>query len=90
MRLLFADGLFWMSVACCLVAQVFIVRSVRGARHVPAATADLPRHRGPLELFWAIVPAIGLAVLLIFTWRAIHAGAPHATAPVQASPTGPE
>lgn len=72
MRLLFADGLFWTSVACCLVSQLFIIRSVRGAQHVPSPSAGLPRHHGALELFWAVVPAIGLAVLLCFTWRTIH------------------
>jgi heme/copper-type cytochrome/quinol oxidase subunit 2 len=77
MRLSFADGLFWTSVACCLVAQLFIIRSIRGGRYVPAPSAGMPRHREGLELFWAVVPAIGLAVLLYFTWRAI----PHAAEP---------
>ena len=81
MRLLFADGLFWTSVACCLIAQLYIIRSVRGARYVPSATAELPRHRGFLELCWAIVPAIGLAVLLVFTWRAIHPARAAVTTP---------
>ena len=72
MRLLFADGLFWTSVACCLVAQLYIIRSVRGARYVPSETAVLPRHHRTLELFWAVAPAIGLVILLAFTWRAIH------------------
>lgn len=82
MRLLFADGLFWTSVACCLVAQLFIIRSVRGARHVPSPTAGLPRHRALLELFWAVVPAVGLAVLLLFTWRAIQDTVPRTAVPV--------
>ncbi|MDB4899798.1 MAG: hypothetical protein JWN53_1606 [Gemmatimonadetes bacterium] len=73
MRLLFADGLFWTSVACCLVAQLFIIRSVRGARYVPEPSSTLPRRHGVLEMLWAVVPAIGLAVLLLFTWRAMHA-----------------
>ena len=82
MRQLFAAGLFWSSVACCLVAQFHIIRSVRGARHVPAPAAGVPRHRGALEMVWALVPAVGLIVLLAFTWRAIQrAGAPSATPP---------
>jgi heme/copper-type cytochrome/quinol oxidase subunit 2 len=72
MSLSFAAGLFWASVACCLVAQLLIVRSVLGARHVPAPSADVPRSRGSVEVFWAVVPAVGLAVLLLFTWRAIQ------------------
>lgn len=72
MRLTFADGLFWMSVACCAFAQYCILRSVGGARHAPTSTATLPRQRGSMEMVWAIVPALGLMLLLVFTWRAIH------------------
>jgi heme/copper-type cytochrome/quinol oxidase subunit 2 len=72
MHLSFAAGLFWTSVACCLIAQLLIVRSVFGARHVPAPAADVPRSRGSVELLWAVVPAVGLAVLLVFTWRAVQ------------------
>jgi heme/copper-type cytochrome/quinol oxidase subunit 2 len=72
MRLSFADGLFWTSVACCVIAQLCIIRSVRGARYVPEPSASMPRQRGGLELLWAILPAIGLAVLMLFTWRAMQ------------------
>jgi heme/copper-type cytochrome/quinol oxidase subunit 2 len=68
----FAIGLFWLSVASCLVAQLFIVRSVLGARHLPNPAADLPRARGSVELLWAVAPAVALAALLVFTWRAIQ------------------
>jgi heme/copper-type cytochrome/quinol oxidase subunit 2 len=68
----FADGLFWTSVAFCLVAQTLIVRSILGARHLPAPAADVPRSRGAVELLWALVPAVALAVLLVFTWRAMR------------------
>jgi hypothetical protein len=69
-----AAGLFWASVACCAFAQCFILRSVGGRRHVPEPTARLPRQRGGVELLWAIVPAVALGVLLVFTWRAVRAG----------------
>ena len=72
MHLSFANGLFWTSVAFCLVAQLLIVRSVLGARHVPAPAADVPRSRGVVEVVWALVPAVALAVLLVFTYRAIR------------------
>ncbi len=87
MRLSFADGLFWSSVAVCAYAQLFILRSVGGRRHVPEPTAQLPRRRGVLELVWAVVPAIALAVLLLFTWRAMHPSieAPSADATVTMS-----
>jgi heme/copper-type cytochrome/quinol oxidase subunit 2 len=67
-----ATILFWISVACCLVAQVLIVRSVLAARGLPAVRPELPRARGSVEVMWAIVPGIALAAVLFFTWRAIR------------------
>lgn len=75
MHLSFANGLFWTSVACCAVAQFFILRSVGGRDHVrpePPPTGHLPRQRGGVELVWAVVPAVALAVLLLFTWHAVR------------------
>lgn len=72
MHPLLADGLFWISVVCCVIAQLYIIRSVRGARYVPAPTTTARRPHEALEMFWAVVPAIGLAVLLFFTWQAIQ------------------
>ena len=66
-----ATLLFWIAVACCLVAQLLIVRSVIAARTLPAVRPDLPRANGGLEVMWAIVPAVALAALLFLTWRAI-------------------
>ena len=81
MRLTPSTILFWASVACCLVAQVLIVRSVLGAGRLPSASAEVPRSRGGVELFWAVVPAVALGVLLLFTWRAIEAHETRAAAP---------
>lgn len=78
----FADGLFWLSVACCAVAQWFIIRSVRGTRHVPEPTAAVPRSGHAMETMWAVIPAICLVVLLFFTWRAVRASE---SAPADAS-----
>jgi heme/copper-type cytochrome/quinol oxidase subunit 2 len=72
MRLSFADGLFWSSVACCAVAQYLILRSVGGHRHLPEPSAHVPRQRGGVELLWAVVPAVALAALFVVTWRTMH------------------
>jgi heme/copper-type cytochrome/quinol oxidase subunit 2 len=81
-----ATILFWIAVACCLVAQVLIVRSVLAARVLPAVRPELPRARGSVEVLWAIVPAVALAVLLFYTWRAIQShGTSRATAPSAAA-----
>ena len=33
----------------------------------------VPHARAGMELMWAVLPAVGLAVLLLVTWRAIRA-----------------
>ncbi|MBA3671774.1 MAG: hypothetical protein H0W68_07090 [Gemmatimonadaceae bacterium] len=73
MRHSLASGLLWSSVACCAIAQILILRSVLGASHAAEPTPGVPRARGGLELLWAVVPAVGLAFTLYFTWRAVEA-----------------
>ena len=76
MRPAVADAIFWSAVACCVVAQVAILRSAL-ARHRPLANAPttLPPYRRGVELVWALLPAIALMVVLGVTWRAVHARA---------------
>ena len=71
-----ADALFWVAVAFCLVAQVAIVRSIV----ISSPTSVSPsgsesRTSRATELFWAVLPGLALAAVLVFTWRAMH---PHA------------
>ncbi len=73
MRLSFALGLFWSSVACCAIAQLYILRSVGGGRHLAEPAAGVPREQRRMEVIWALLPAIALAVLLFFTWKALQA-----------------
>ena len=73
MRFSFAAGLFWLSVACCAIAQLLIIRSVLGARSPLSPPTITPRSRSGTEVVWAVLPALGLALLLFFTWRAIDA-----------------
>jgi heme/copper-type cytochrome/quinol oxidase subunit 2 len=64
-------NLFWLAVVCCVVAQIEIVRS---AFKAPAASdGTVPAPSRWTEVLWTVVPAIGLALVLAFTWRAIHA-----------------
>jgi len=69
--------LFWSSAACCLLAQVLIVRSVLRTRALPEPRPDLPRSPAGVELFWALLPAVVLGALFFFTWRAIEQRALH-------------
>ena len=71
------DALYWVAVACCIVAQLAIVRSVLRAGapdRVPdeATERRVPHSRRAVELVWVLVPAIGLAAVLVATWRTMH------------------
>jgi heme/copper-type cytochrome/quinol oxidase subunit 2 len=78
MSLRIADAIFWIAVACCALAQVAILQSVvvspaRAAGREPASMS-----RRVAEVAWAVLPGLALAVVLVFTWRAIqlaHLGA---------------
>ena len=67
-----ADAIFWIAVACCVVAQVAILRSVFAARGPEAPGGGMPPLRRGLEVLWAVVPALGLALVLVLTWRAMQ------------------
>jgi heme/copper-type cytochrome/quinol oxidase subunit 2 len=64
---------FWLAVLACFVAQIAIIRAAISApMTVRNDSASMPMPRRASEVAWTIVPAIGLAVLLVFTWRAVH------------------
>ena len=80
-----AAFLFWISVAVCAVAELAIVAATaRASRPAPSAAdipdvdgaRPLPATKGWLELLYAAVPALVLALLFVFTWRAMHSGLP--------------
>ena len=85
MRPAVADAIYWSAVACCVVAQVAILRSALARHRPPAgAPATLPPVRRGVEFVWALLPALALAGVLAFTWRAVRAHAtdlPGAVAP---------
>lgn len=73
------DILFWIAVVCCVVAQVAIARSTLGASVLRAELRPgVPRPRRSIEIAWTVMPAVGLALALVLTWRAIHAPPPPA------------
>jgi hypothetical protein len=73
----FADAIFWIAAACCAVAQVAILHSVivSPARTPDAGDATVARRAG--EIAWAVIPGVGLALVMIWTWHTMH-GAPNA------------
>jgi heme/copper-type cytochrome/quinol oxidase subunit 2 len=77
------SALFWIAAASCIVAQLALVSSaIRAPMATPTEPASMRMPRRGTEIAWTIVPAIGLAILLVFTWRETHRAAaaqdPHA------------
>ena len=67
-----AEPIFWVAAVICIVAEIAILRSAFMPHHTGAESASLPHSGRGLEMIWAIVPAIVLAILLAATWRAVH------------------
>jgi heme/copper-type cytochrome/quinol oxidase subunit 2 len=67
-----ADAIFWVAVACCVVAQLAIVHSVViSPARVPGSQPTTIGRR-VAELAWAVIPGVALGFVLVFTWRAMH------------------
>ena len=77
MRVVLATAIFWLAALSSAAAQIMILRSALVSTPRPA-----PNERGwlkarrVLEIAWAGLPGIALALLFVFTWRAMHAAAP--------------
>ncbi|HEY6829168.1 MAG TPA: hypothetical protein VI259_20045 [Gemmatimonadaceae bacterium] len=77
MRVLLTTAIFWLAALSSAAAQVMILRSAIVSTPRPApADRPWPTLRRALEIAWAGLPGIALAVLFVFTWRAMHAAAP--------------
>ena len=69
--------LFWICAACCVLAEVAILRSLlfgraRAAEEQHARDESrVARATRPTEVAWAIIPAAGLLLVLYLTWRAV-------------------
>jgi len=60
------EALFWIAVACCVLASAAILRATVAA---PGAS----RARRAIEVAYAVVPALMLAAVLGATWPRIRA-----------------
>ena len=75
MPLPLAEAIFWVAAVCCVVAQYFILRGTAAASSAaPArsASATAEPSRRTTEIVWAVLLAVGLALVLGATWRALH------------------
>lgn len=66
-----SEFIFWVAVACCVVAQIAIVRASIAPQRQDPSGAGVPRPARATELVWVILPALMLALVLLWTWRAI-------------------
>jgi heme/copper-type cytochrome/quinol oxidase subunit 2 len=73
--------LFWVAAGCCVLAELAILRSLlfgsaRDAERQPVTgpLASARRATRPVEIAWAVLPAIGLALVLYLTWRQLELG----------------
>lgn len=75
------DLLFWIAVASCAVAQVFILRAVlrvvvqpmsNNAEDGSSSASLVPVPRRSLEILWAILPFFFLAAAFVAAWRVMH------------------
>ena len=68
-----ADAIFWIAVGCSAVAQLAIVRSsIVSPVQASASEGSSTGRRRVLEVCWAVIPGIVLALLFVATWRAMH------------------
>lgn len=65
---------FWAAVAVCAVAQLFIIAAAVRSKAPGRADAAMPHSSRAIEIGWTLVPALGLALLLFHTHRAIDSG----------------
>jgi heme/copper-type cytochrome/quinol oxidase subunit 2 len=68
--------IFWVAAVCCAIAQIALIWSAIRAPMSSSAEAPVRMPSRASEIGWTIIPAIGLAVLLVFTFRATHRQTP--------------
>jgi hypothetical protein len=64
-----AEFIYWAAAAVIVIAQLLILRSTRRGM-----TIGPPGSRSALEWTFAVLPAICLAAVLVWTWHTMHAG----------------
>lgn len=68
-----SELLFWLAASVCLVAQVAVVRAALAGRTPGTSPSPLAQLR---ELFWVLLPAALLALLLGWTWSELPSRLP--------------
>jgi heme/copper-type cytochrome/quinol oxidase subunit 2 len=66
-----AKVLFGIAAVACAVAEGAILRSVLIQPARPSGEPTAPPSPRAIEILWAVLPAIALGVLLVYSWHAI-------------------
>ena len=66
------EPIFWIAAVLCVVAELAILRYAFAPPTDPGSQSGVPQSPRGLEMIWAIIPAVILAMLLAATWRAVH------------------
>jgi hypothetical protein len=66
------EPIFWVAAVLCVVAELAILRYAFAPPGDPGSQAGVPQSPRGLEMIWAIIPAVILAMLLAATWRAVN------------------
>ncbi|HEY7877500.1 MAG TPA: hypothetical protein VIC55_04715 [Gemmatimonadaceae bacterium] len=72
MRMSLTELLFLLAAVCCAVAQIAIFRSTAATRAAATSASGMAGRKSAADIVWVVLPAIALAIVLWFTWRAIH------------------
>ena len=62
--------IFWIAAAICIVAELAILKSSFTPH--PTESGAVTHSSKGIEMLWAVVPAIALAVVLAATWKAVN------------------
>ena len=81
-----ADILFVLATIAIAVAHALIIRST--IRTLPASGAAVTARSRARELVWALLPALILAGLLVWTWRTMHPDSMTFRLPADHAPIG--
>lgn len=71
-----AEAIFWIAAIACIIGELMILRSSFAVKRESKSDLVPTASRGG-ELAWAIIPALGLCVLLLVTWRRVDARGQH-------------
>jgi heme/copper-type cytochrome/quinol oxidase subunit 2 len=71
-----AEAIFWIAALACVIGELMILRSSFAVTQKTQSEL-VPTAPRSGELAWAIIPAIGLAALLFFTWQRMDARKAH-------------